>query len=139
MCEKVQKKCQSKTCFNDPIKKCTKLKAKLLTATYKSKVVCFKLDKDSIHRQVYLLSFINSLRISSSPFSETYMLIMDYPSMKIKETLDYDKRATRKKLHTYIDTHSQIIIDYLSIRLSTRCLKISIPMCKHDLFWPNYI
>ena len=41
-------KCRSKMCFDDPIKKCTKLTAKLLTAAYKSKVITFKLDEDPL-------------------------------------------------------------------------------------------
>ena len=51
-----KKKLQSKTRFNDPIKKFAKLIAKLTTPAYKSNVIRFKLDKDPLHRRVYFLS-----------------------------------------------------------------------------------
>ena len=51
----------SKKNFNEPIKKCAKFTAKLLTAAYKSKVIKLKLDEDTILRQFYFLYFINSL------------------------------------------------------------------------------
>ena len=42
--KKDKNKCWGKTRFDDPIKKCAKLTAKLLIDAYKSKVVRFKLD-----------------------------------------------------------------------------------------------
>ena len=68
--------------FDDPIKKCTKLRAKLLTYAYKSKVVKLKLDEYPLITWVYFLSFIYSLKIVLSPFSVTCMLLMDYPSIR---------------------------------------------------------
>ena len=68
--------------FQRPNQKCAKLTAKLLTDPYKSKVIKFKLDKDTLQRQVYFLSFMNSLTIVLSQFSETYILLMDYPSTR---------------------------------------------------------
>ena len=69
-------KCRSKTCFDDPIKKCETLAAKLITDTHKSKVVKFKLDKDPLQRQLYFLSFMNLVKTVLSQFKETYMLLM---------------------------------------------------------------
>ena len=45
-----------------PIKKCVKLSAKLPIATYKSKVIKFKLDEDPLQRRFYVLYFVNSLK-----------------------------------------------------------------------------
>ena len=59
--KKNKKKHWSKMCFNDPIKKCANLTAKIITFTYKSKVVRFKLDEDPLQHRFYLLSFMNSL------------------------------------------------------------------------------
>ena len=67
--KKYKKKHQSRMRFGDPIKKCAKLTSKLLTATHKSKVVKFKLDKDTLQQQFYFLSFMNSLKILLSTFS----------------------------------------------------------------------
>ena len=72
----------SKTCLGDLIKECVKLTTKLLKAAYKSKVIMFKLDEDPLQFRVYFLSFMNSLRILSSIFLETCMLLMDYPSIR---------------------------------------------------------
>ena len=47
--EDVQKKLRSKTHLHDPIKKCANLKAKVLTASYKSKVIKLKLGEYLLH------------------------------------------------------------------------------------------
>ena len=48
---------------NDPIKLCKKLTEKLLTTTYKSKIIKFKLDKDLLQRRIFFLTFLESLDI----------------------------------------------------------------------------
>ena len=80
-------KFRSKMCFNDPIKKCAKLTTKVLTSEYKSKVIDFKLDKDPLQRWFYLLSFLSSLKIVLSQFSDTYKLLMDYPSIRVENIM----------------------------------------------------
>ena len=80
--EKYKNKRWSKTRFGYPIEKCAKLKAKIFTAAYKSKYIAFKLDEDPLQQRVYFLYFMNSLKIVLSTFSETYMLLMDYPSIR---------------------------------------------------------
>ena len=60
----------SKTRFNKPIRKCTKITSKLLTAEYKSELVKLKLDEDPLQNRVYFLSFMNSIKIVLSQFSE---------------------------------------------------------------------
>ena len=54
---------------------------------------------------------MNSLKIVSSKFKETYMLLMDYPSISEEYFSDYAKNATWGLLHAYTDAHSQIITD----------------------------
>ena len=39
------------------------------------------------------------------------MLLIDYPSKRGNELPDYSKNSTWDLLHTYIDAHSQILID----------------------------
>ena len=73
---------RSKTRFDKTIKKCAKLTVKKITSAYKSKVIKFKLEKDLIQILVYFLSLMNSLKIILSPFSDKYMLLMDYPFTK---------------------------------------------------------
>ena len=109
--KKNKNKRQSKMSFNDPIKNCAKLTAKQLTAAYKSKVVKFKLVEDPQQCRVYLLSFISSFKCLLSKFNETYMLLMDYPSIRGEDLPGYAKNTTCNLLHAYIDSQSQISID----------------------------
>ena len=109
MCKNDKNKHQSKNHFNDSIKKCANLKAKVLTATYKSKVVNFKLYKDPLQHQVYFLSFINSLKCVLYKFNETCILLMDYPSIR-RGYLPDDAKILHVIL--YIHTWIRIIIDY---------------------------
>ena len=37
---------------------------KLLTTAYKSKIVRFKLDEDPLQRQIYFLTFVESLKMT---------------------------------------------------------------------------
>ena len=53
---------------------------------------------------------MNSLKIVLSPFSETYMLLMDYPSIRGKEIPYHAENPTWNILCAYIDAHSQILI-----------------------------
>ena len=54
---------------------------------------------------------MNSLKIVLLELTETYMLLMDYPSI-IGEELPHDsKKATWNILHAYIDAHNQRLID----------------------------
>ena len=48
---------------NYHIKLCAKLTAKLLTTAYKSKIIKFKFDGDPFQRQIYFLTFIESLEM----------------------------------------------------------------------------
>ena len=89
-CMKENKKnCQNENSFNDPIKKCAKLTAKLVTAAQKSKIIKFKFDDYLIHWRGYLLSFMNSLLKQLSLFKEIYMFLIDYPSIRGEDLPDH--------------------------------------------------
>ena len=51
--KKYKNKLWSKILFVDSIKKCAKLKSKLIAAAYKSKVIKLKLDEDTLQRLFY--------------------------------------------------------------------------------------
>ena len=70
-----------------------------------------KLGKDPLQSRFYFLSFINSLKTVLSQFSDTYMFLMDYPSIRGEDLPDYSKKDTWNLLHTYIDAYSQRLID----------------------------
>ena len=63
----------------DLIRLCTTLTATLTTTSYKSKIIRFKLDDDSLQRRIYLLTFIDSLDMIFSQYRETYEVLLDYP------------------------------------------------------------
>ena len=50
-----------------------------------------------------------------SQFSETYMLRMNYPSIRGGKLLDYAEKARWKKCHTYINSHSKRLIDEFTV------------------------
>ena len=102
-------------CFDDSIKNCANLTTKLLTDAYKSKVINFTLDEDPLQRRVYFPSFVNSLKIVLSQFKETYIVLMEYASIRGNDSLDYAKNATWNLFHSYIDAHSQILIDEYTV------------------------
>ena len=47
----------------DTIKLCARLKAKLLTPAYKSKIIVFKPDEDPLKHQIYFITFVESPQI----------------------------------------------------------------------------
>ena len=55
----------------DPIKQCVTLKAKLLTTAYKSKKIRVKMDEDLFQRWIYFLTFVESLEMIFSQYTET--------------------------------------------------------------------
>ena len=51
-----------------PIKLCSRLTEKLLTASYESKIIKFKLDEDPLQSRICFLIFIESLEIIFSQY-----------------------------------------------------------------------
>ena len=64
---------------NDPIRLCATLTEIFLTTAYKSKIIRFKMDEDPLQRQIYLLTFIDSLDMIFSQCRETCQVLLDYP------------------------------------------------------------
>ena len=52
----------------DPIKLCARLTAKLLTTSYRSIIIEFKLDEDLIQCRIYFLAFVESLEMIFSQY-----------------------------------------------------------------------
>ena len=96
---------------NEPIRLCATLTAKLLTTVFKSKMIRFKLDEDPLQRQIYFLTFIDSLNMIFSQYRETYEVLRDYPKMEGENIKDYAKMAIRNLLHANSCVHSRRLID----------------------------
>ena len=69
----------------DPIRLCSTLTAKLLTTAFKSKIIRFKLDEDPLQRQIYFLTFIDSLNMVFSQYRETYEVLRDYQKLEVRK------------------------------------------------------
>ena len=72
--------------------------SKLIKAAYNSKVKKFKMEEDLLQFRVYLLKFINSIKILLSTFNQTCMLLMEYPSIEGEGIPEYSKQATCKSI-----------------------------------------
>ena len=49
---------------------------------------------------------MNSLKIVLSQFKKTYMLLIEYSSIREEDIRDYDKKAAWKLFNACIDAHS---------------------------------
>ena len=84
---------------------------KFLTAAYKSKIIRFKMDEDPLQLQIYFLTFVKSIEMIFSQYTETCELLLDYPKIVGDDVIeDYAKKAIRKLLHANIDVHSRRLI-----------------------------
>ena len=66
---------------NYPIKICAHLLEKFTTTSYKSKIIRFKMDEDPLQRRIYFLTFIESLEMIFSKYTETCEVITDDPKI----------------------------------------------------------
>ena len=90
----------------EPIKLCATLTEKLLTTVYKSKIIRFKMYEDPLQGRIYLLTFVESLEMIFSQYTETCEVLLDDPKIGGDEVIeDYEKKAIRKLLHAKIDVH----------------------------------
>ena len=60
---------------------------------YKSKITRFKMNEDPLQRQIYFLTFLESLEIIFSQYKETCEVLLDYPKIGKDDIIeDYKKR-----------------------------------------------
>ena len=84
---------------NDPIKLCARLTEKLLTTAYKSKIIKFKMDEDPLQSRIYFLTFVESLEMILSKYTEICEVIIDDPKTGGNDIEDYTKKAIMNLLH----------------------------------------
>ena len=73
-------------------------------------MIRFKLDEDPLQRQIYFLTFIDSLNMMFSQYRETYEVLRDYPKLEGENIKDYAKMAIRNLLHANSDVHIRRLI-----------------------------
>ena len=94
----------------ETIKLFTKLTEKLLTTVYKSKIINFKLDEDTLHNRIYFLTFMESLEMIFPRYKETSEVLLYYPKIGGEENRDFVKKVIRNLLHANINAHSKRLI-----------------------------
>ena len=74
-----RKKCKKKKHRKkNLIKLCATLTAILLTTSYKSNIIRFKMYEDPLQRRIYFLTFVESLEMIFSQYTETFEVLLDY-------------------------------------------------------------
>ena len=67
------------------------------------------MDEDLLQRRIYFLTFVESLEMIFSQYTETCEVILDYPKM-VGKNLIFCKNTIRDLLHSNIDLHRRILI-----------------------------
>ena len=57
------------------------------------------MDEDPLQRQIYFLTFVESLEMIFSQYTETYEVLLDYPRMEGEDIEGLEKKAIRNILH----------------------------------------
>ena len=85
----------------DPIKQCATLTAKLLTTAYKSKITRFKMGEDPLQRRICFLTFLESLEMIFSQYTENCEVLLYYPKIGGDDFIeDYAKKCYNGRSHT---------------------------------------
>ena len=69
------------------------------------------MDEDPLQRRIYFLTFVESIDMIFSQYTETCEVLLDYPKIGGDDVIeDYTKKAIRNFLHANIDVHSRRLI-----------------------------
>ena len=69
------------------------------------------MDEDPLQRRIYLLTFVESLEMIFSQYTETCEVLLDYPKIGGDDIIeDFAKKAMGNILHANIDVHSRRLI-----------------------------
>ena len=69
------------------------------------------MDEYPLQRRIYLLTFVESLEMIFSQYTETCEVLLDYSKIGGDDIIeDYAKKDIRNLLHANIDVHSRRLI-----------------------------
>ena len=68
------------------------------------------MDEDPFQRRIYFLTFVESLEMIFSQYTEICEVILDYPKIGGDDIEDYSKKAIRNILHANIDVYRRRLI-----------------------------
>ena len=70
------------------------------------------MDDDLLQRRIYFLTFVESLEMIFSQYTETCEVLLDYPKIGGDDIIEYfAKKAVRNLLRSNIDVHSRRLFD----------------------------
>ena len=81
------------------------------------------MDEDPLQRQIYFLTFIDSLDMIFSQYRETCEVLLDYPKIGGDGVKDYAKQAIINLFHANSDVHSRRFIAELP-KYGIKCIEI---------------
>ena len=69
------------------------------------------MDEDPLQHQIYLLTFVESLEMIFSQYTENCEVLLDYTKIGGDDIIeDYEKKAISNLLHANIDVHRRRLI-----------------------------
>ena len=68
------------------------------------------MDEDPLQYRIYFLTFVESLEMIFSQYTENCEVIIDYPIIGGDDIEDYAKNTIRNIFHANIDVHSRRLI-----------------------------
>ena len=60
--------------------------------SYKSKIIMFKMDEDPLQRRIYFLTFVKSLEMIFSKYTETCDVLLYYPKIGGNDDIEDDAK-----------------------------------------------
>ena len=68
------------------------------------------MDEDPLQRRIYFLTFVESLEMIFSQYTEACEVLTDYPKIVGDDIDDYEKKAIGDIFRANIDVHSRRLI-----------------------------
>ena len=97
-------------------------------------IIRFKIDEDPLQLRIYFLTFVESLEIIFSQYTETCEVIIDYPKIGGCDIIeDYATNAIRDILHANIYIHSRRLIAEFP-KYGIKCIEKLQPHCANMTF-----
>ena len=91
------------------------------------------MDEDPLQRRINFLTFVESLEMIFSQYTETCEVIIDYPKIGGDDIEDYSKNSIRSLLHANIDVHSRRLISEFLMD-GIQCIEKLQSHCKNMTF-----
>ena len=89
---------------------------------YKSEIIRFKINEDRLQLRIYFLTFVESLEMIFSQYTETCEVLIGYPRIGGGGIKGFVKKAIMNILHANIDVQSRRLMDEFPVDV-IKCIK----------------